>query len=629
MNFIPRSKPSASFELSAIKAIELAAAKRPGVISLAQGIPGGNTPKIITDFVIEKIRAGVCDKYSLTTGLSELREEIALSLERDDLHYNSETEIIVTVGSIEGITASLLALTSPGDEVLVPSPTYASYLGAISLARCTPRFIELDEDNNFDFDVRAIERSITRNTRAILYCSPNNPTGTLYSEAKTRELLRLAERHNLTVLIDEVYKDFYYTSDKHFTPASLPEARSRVVRICSFSKAFAMTGWRVGFLHADQSLVQQILKYHDAMVTCAPVVSQYAAIAALRNSDTLLATFLDEYRARRNMTLAALDRMSAWLDYQTPKATYFAFPRVKDSVPLARDSTRLAYDILDRAAVAVVPGVAFGPTGESHLRICYGRERDVLETGLARLESYFSGARSRVVVDLGQSTPQRAPSSRSPWIRKSARWMLALAAKLFLLRNRPIVIGVAGTRGKTVFKRTILENLVAVGPARATILSYNTETGLPLSILNLKTPQTSAEKLAFPLALLSRALFFRDPSRFLVLEYGISTRSDAKLLRSICTPNWLILTHLSPSDPSLSHSEILAGIADLSCAVGSKHLIWPATVSNEVRSVLPELITELSFAEASEENPEGKCESALGAIAASKVLLGVLRGQAS
>lgn len=358
---IINSSKRAQFELSAIKRIELAAAKIPGAISLAQGIPYFNTPDVITDFVCEAIQKHKCDKYTLTTGLPTLREEISLSLAEDKLKYDPESEIIITVGSIEGITASLLALTEPGDEVIVPSPSYASYTGCIYLAGCTPKFSALDEDKNFDFSIEQIEKNITRKTSAILFCSPNNPTGTVYSEKNTLEILKLAEKHDLAVILDEVYKDFYYSGETHFTAASVDSVRNRIVRVCSFSKAFAMTGWRVGFLHADKLLCERILKYHDSMVTCAPVASQYAALAALRYGEPYLKDFIGRLKVKRDYTIEALDKMSPWLDYQLPNAAYFVFPRIKNTVPLSNNSTALAYDILDKAKLALVPGLAFGP----------------------------------------------------------------------------------------------------------------------------------------------------------------------------------------------------------------------------------------------------------------------------
>ncbi|MBN8547970.1 MAG: aminotransferase class I/II-fold pyridoxal phosphate-dependent enzyme [Deltaproteobacteria bacterium] len=572
---LARPPQAQGFELSPIKAMELAASKIPGVISLAQGIPSFKTPEVIKRFVHEKIDQGLCDKYSLTLGLAELREEIALSLQKENLRYDPESEIIVTAGSIEGITASVLASTEPGDEVIVPSPTYASYRGSLAIGGCVTRYVELDEDNNFDFHVERVREAITRRTKAILYCSPNNPTGTLYSEAKTRAIIDLAIKNDLTVIIDEVYKDFYYTADKHFTPALIPEARDRVIRVCSFSKAFAMTGWRVGFVHADAARIRKILKFHDAMVTCAPVVSQYAAIAALRFGDPFLAEFKQEFKRRRDYAISMLDQLSHVLDYQLPRATYFVFPRIKDIVPLAKDSHKLAYDILEKARVAVVPGTAFGPSGESHIRMTYGKEMEDLQEAFHRLQDYFTGIRSKASSTPAANATPAAPAADKP-LRACAKKALALASRIYLRRNHSLIVGIAGTRGKTVFKRTITELLREHFPTRANFLSYNTDIGLPLAILNLDNPRTAMQKAIFPLRLAAKALFGREREKVLVLEYGVGSPGDAKALLRIARPTWLVVSDIASPDPSINTDAMRSEIAELIKATPMKKVIWCA-----------------------------------------------------
>jgi aminotransferase len=506
--------------------------------------------------------------------LAELREEIALSLQKENLTYDPETEIIVTAGSIEGLTASVLASTEPGDEVIVPSPTYASYRGSLGIGGCIPRYVELDEDNNFDFHVDRVREAITRKTKAILYCSPNNPTGTLYSEEKTRAIIDLAIRHNLTVIIDEVYKDFYYTADKHFTPASIPEARDRVIRVCSFSKAYAMTGWRVGFVHADANRIRKILKFHDAMVTCAPVVSQYGAIAALRFGEPFLEEFKREFKRRRDYAISMLDQMSHVLDYQLPRATYFVFPRIKDTVPLAQNSTKLAYDILERARVAVVPGIAFGPSGEAHVRMTYGKEMEDLQEAFKRLQEYFSGARR--VVGIGHTAPATQTNQKKTAYRAAVTASLATASRLYLRRNHSLIVGIVGTRGKTVFKRTISEMLRQHFPTRANFLSYNTEIGLPLAILNLDNPRSSKQKLFFPWKLAAKALAGKESGKILVLEYGVASAGDADALLRIARPDWLIVSDISAPDPSLNADVVRDEIKKLVEATPQDHVLWSA-----------------------------------------------------
>lgn len=558
------------FELSPIKAMELAASKVPNVISLAQGIPSFPTPQVIKDFVTEKINQGLCDKYSLTIGLSELREEISQTLLKEGLQFDPETEILATAGSIEGITAALLSLTSPGDEIILPSPSYVSYQGAIGIARCKAVFAPLDEDNNFDFDLEAMQRAITPKTKVILYCSPNNPTGTLFSEEKTRKIVDLAEKHDLTIVVDEVYKDFYYSNDKHFSAMHIPAARKRVIRVCSFSKSYAMTGWRIGFVHADKSLLQGMLKFHDAMVTCAPVVSQYAAIAALRFGETYLENFRNIFRERRDYTIKILDSLSHILDYQLPRAAYFAFPRIKDTVPFSNNSKKLAYDILDKVALALVPGSAFGPSGESHLRISFGREKRDLEEGLARFQAYFNKTDR---IPAANSAVHEVAKPTNGFIKKWGIEFLGTCARIKLSKSKPLIIGIAGLKGKTVHKRFITEVLGKEKSVRSNILSYNTSIGFPLSVLNIDNPAKNKSYVKFLLKVLNRTFLPQQEQEILVLEYGILSTEDSENLMAIAKPDWLVLTEITGGD-IIGVDAAAEGIENLSKCVPPENILW-------------------------------------------------------
>ncbi len=624
---------ASEFKLSPIKAIEIAASKIARSVSLAQGIPSFATPDCIRDFVFERVRAGMCDKYSLTNGLLELREEISLTLQREGIYADPERDIIVTAGSIEGITASLLALTEPGDEVLLPSPTYTSYIGALHVARCMPKFVPLNEERNFEFDLHRLEKAISDRTKVLLYCSPNNPTGTIYHEQNIRGLCALAQKHGLIVIIDEVYKDFYYVEQPHFSPAQLAEMREHVVRVCSFSKAFAMTGWRVGFLATNDHFASQILKYHDAMVTCAPVVSQYAGLAALRYGEPFLKMCQESLRRRREFTIQKLDELSQLLDYQVPQATYFVFPRVKDTVPFARDSHRLAYDILEKTGLALVPGVAFGPTGESHLRINFGRSDEELTDGLGRFAEYLTHARAP-----RHSAPhsQRQSTTRGTrgWIRRCAAKLLGVGARLYLHRNSPTIIGIVGARGKTVAKRVITEALARKAPTRMSILSYNTEIGLPLSVLQLTLPRSVGEFFSFARRYCTQSFLARSREQFLVLEYGFGSADEAKTLLDIVRPDWLVLTGLSQLDPSIPSDPFIEGVNIIASAVSVERIIWPADdcKSQELSSALLErnsikLPDEQSFETTYARHvvaSEHRTEGARFALGAASLLLSML-----
>ncbi len=545
--------PDEQIELSPIKAIEIKAARLPDVVSLAQGIPSFDTPEPIKRYVAEKMAEGACAKYSLTPGLPQLRELISEALLAEGMSYDPDGEIIVTCGAIEAISATLLSSVERDDEVLVASPTYASYLPAIRIAGATPRFVPLKEEANFDLDPDAFAHAVNRHTRAILLSNPNNPTGTIYSTAEMQRLMRIAEEHNLLVITDEVYKDFLYTDEPAGNPTLFPECRDRVVRVCSFSKAYGMTGWRVGFLHTARARAAEILKVHDALVTCAPVVSQYAAIAALEQGSPFVEEFRAAFRERRARIIERLDALPEIFDYQPPNASYFAFPRIKDTVPLARDSRALAENILERARVALVPGSAFGPTGESHLRFCYARELSDIDNAFDRLSDYFSGRTVRTGASPAAAGSKRglvqADRKRSATVRRrlGLRALQALA-RLYLLRRKPHVVAIAGGRGKTVLKRTLTEILSSRYRTRANPLSYNTEIGLPLAILDTGF---DTQNIASVMRGMSRAVWrvlFPDPVEVLVLELGARQPGDMAQLLRVVQPDVAVVTPLGLND---------------------------------------------------------------------------------
>lgn len=533
--------------LSPIKDVELQASRLPGVVSLAQGIPSFDTPEPIKRFVQQRMAEGACARYSVSPGLPQLREAIADALRADGMHYDPDREILVTVGSIEAIAATLLASIDAGDEVLVVSPTYASYLPAIRLAGGIARFVPLNEDANFDLDPDAITAAVSRRTRALLVCNPNNPTGTVFSRAQTLRMLRVAEEHDLLVISDEVYKEFVYGEQGVFSAAMEPAARERVVRVCSFSKAYGMTGWRVGFLHGPAERVSDVLTVHDALVTCAPVVSQYAALAALEQGEPFIAEFRAELRRRRDHVIDRLDALPHVFDYQKPNASYFVFPRVKDTVRWARDSRRLAAELLEQARVAVVPGIAFGPTGEAHLRLCYARPAADIDLAFDRLTDFFAGRPARGAVSASNVFPATA-ADVSHTLRRRGVALLRHLARVRLRRLRPTVVAITGSQGKTVMKRTLQELLARRFRVRANPLSYNTDVGLPLAILGCEIDTRRPLALAAGFA---RALWSAGAARarvdVMVLELGVRAAGDMRAHLEIVRPDVVIVTPLVAS----------------------------------------------------------------------------------
>jgi aminotransferase len=344
------------------------------------------------------LRRGVVSKYSLTPGLPELRELIEYSLERENMYYDWQKEILVTAGAIEAITATILTLTREGDEIIIPEPTYTSYKEVIKLAGCKPVFVPLDENKNWAFDFDKFRQAVTNKTKAIFYCNPNNPTGTIYTKEQLLQLADLAQKNGLYIISDEVYKDFIFDKTKIFSLAEIKELRKSVIRIFSFSKVFAMTGWRVGYLHSDESIVREIIKVHDSLVTCAPVISQYAAMGALEMRDIDFKGFIDKYKNKRDLTSQRLQKLSSVFDFVIPQGAYYAFPKIMPAIDPNNklkilnkrgevDSWKFVMWLLKETQVATVPGVAFGETGEGHIRINFGRSEESINEAFDRIEN--------------------------------------------------------------------------------------------------------------------------------------------------------------------------------------------------------------------------------------------------
>jgi len=401
MHEFPRTK---NLRLSIIKQIEQRASVYPDAISLAQGIPSFDTPECIKRRVENALKRGVVSKYSLSYGLPELRELIEQSLARENMFYDWQKEIVVTAGSIEGITATILAITEPGDEIIIPEPTYTSYREVIVLAGCVPVFVPLNEEKGWAFEIEKYRSAITPKTKAIFYCNPNNPTGTIYSKEQLLDLAKLAEEHDLFLISDDVYKDFNFgdnSSEKIFSLAEVKSLRKRLIRLYSFSKVYAMTGWRVGYLHADEEIVKEIIKVHDCLVTCAPVISQYAAMGALEMGERDVVQFNSEYIKRLNLTMRRLDELKKYLSYVKPQGAYYAFPKINpenfsdkfliknERGEVMVNSWEFALDLLEKTQVAIVPGFAFGPNGEGHFRINFGRSEEDLNRAFDRIDKYF------------------------------------------------------------------------------------------------------------------------------------------------------------------------------------------------------------------------------------------------
>jgi len=383
--------------------MELLAAKIPDVVSLAQGIPSFDTPDVVKKAAIKALNRGVVAKYSLTYGLPELRETIEQKLAESEMYYDFEKEIIATAGSIEAITASLISIiNSKKDEVILFSPSYASYCEAIKVAAGRPIFVNLIEADGWRIDFKNLARRINNRTAAIIICNPNNPTGTIFPKEDLLKIAELAWKRKIFIICDEVYKNFIYDNEvTFFSLAQIPQLRKIVIRVFSLSKIYAMTGWRIGFLHSDEENVSEIVKVHDSLVTCSPVISQYAAISALDFADKEIEEFRQKYQERRDLICRHLDDLPEFFSYQKPQGAYFIFPKIiqyKEVRPpmeveppkIKSASWRFAIDLLKKARVAVVPGLAFGPSGEGHIRMSFGRSEKDINEAMRRIKEYFN-----------------------------------------------------------------------------------------------------------------------------------------------------------------------------------------------------------------------------------------------
>jgi aminotransferase len=357
------------------------------VAFLSWAKPTRDTPQHIKEAAAKAIFDGLTGGYSENSGLSQLREEIAEKLHRDN-HVNANAgQIIVTIGAIEGLAAAVMAVVDPGDEVILPTPTYSTHIRQVQIASGNPVLVPLIEEEAFRLDIDNIRKSITPRTRAIMFCTPSNPTGTVFPEQDLRKLSEIALEHDLQIITDEAYEYFTFDGQKHFSIASIPEMKENAISTYTFTKTYAMTGWRIGYLHTHEEMIPQITKAHIPFSICAPVVSQYAALAALQGAQDCIAEFRNHYLAARNLMCERLDRLDHVFEYHKPDGSYLMFPRI--IVEEGRDSTAFCKRLLREARVSATPGIAFGPTGQGHLRLSFCVPQEMINKAFDRMEKYF------------------------------------------------------------------------------------------------------------------------------------------------------------------------------------------------------------------------------------------------
>ena len=383
----PLSKQVVGIAPSGIRKFFDVVSEMKDAISLGVGEPDFDMPWRVREKGIHTLEKGKTF-YTSNAGLKELKIEICKYLNRTvHVDYDYNKEVIVTVGGSEGIDIAMRAMLDPGDEVLIPQPSYVSYLPCTILAGGTPVVIPLKEENEFKLTAEELEAAITPKTKLLVLPFPNNPTGSIMTKEDLEPIVALVEKYDLYVLSDEIYSELSYKGE-HVSIASFPGMKERTILINGFSKGFAMTGWRLGYACGPKLIIEQMLKIHQYAIMCAPTNSQYAAVEALRNCEEDVQEMREAYNQRRRYLVSALKKMG--LQCFEPYGAFYIFPSIKE---FGMTSEEFATRFLEEEKVAVVPGTAFGDCGEGFLRISYAYSIENLKEAIGRLERFVKRLR--------------------------------------------------------------------------------------------------------------------------------------------------------------------------------------------------------------------------------------------
>ena len=386
----PLAKQVVELKPSGIRKFFDLVAEMPDAISLGVGEPDFDTPWHIRDEGIYSLEKGRTF-YTSNSGLKELKQEICYYLKRKlDLSYNFATDVIVTVGGSEAIDIALRAMINPGEgeEVLIPQPSYVSYEPCAILAGAKPVIIELKNENEFRLTAQELEDAITDKTKILILPFPNNPTGAIMERKDLEEIAKVIEKHDIFVISDEIYSELSYNED-HVSIACIPGMKERTILINGFSKAYAMTGWRLGYACGPEAIITQMTKIHQFAIMCAPTTSQYAAVEALKNGDEDVAMMREAYNQRRRYLMHSFKEMG--LPCFEPFGAFYVFPCIKE---FGMTSEEFAEKLLNTEKVAVVPGTAFGDCGEGFLRISYAYSLEDLKVAIERLKRFVEKLRA-------------------------------------------------------------------------------------------------------------------------------------------------------------------------------------------------------------------------------------------
>lgn len=377
------SKVAQAYPASGIRRMFDLAANYDDVVSLCLGEPNFVTPAHIKDAAKEAIDQGLTH-YTPNAGLTELREAVAAKYMREyHLKYSVEN-VMITAGAMEALYLSMLTSLDPGDEIIVPDPCFPAYLGQIALLGIKAVRVPLLESNQFKLKAKDVEKAITPKTKAILLNSPNNPVGSVLSKGDLESLAEVALRHNLLVFSDDVYEKIIYDDQPYYCIAQIPEMKERTIVINSFSKTYAMTGWRVGYLLANEELVGRMPRIQEGIVACLPAFVQKAAAVALEGSDEPISEMVASYTKKRFILIDGLLEIPG-LTCQKPEGTFYAFPNIK---AYGKSSLEFAEELLEKAGVVTVPGSAFGALGEGYLRLSFAGSDDSLREATRRIREH-------------------------------------------------------------------------------------------------------------------------------------------------------------------------------------------------------------------------------------------------
>jgi len=377
--------------ISAIKDMAMLSARVEGAASLTWGLPSFRTPEYIRrgvkQYLDEDLDAG---KYTLPDGLPELRELVVAKHKAiTGIDVDADENVMITAGNMQGLNTLFHTMLDPGDEIILTDPCFASHIQQINLFLGKVVYWPLDENYNWSLDIDLLPDLITDKTQAIVLVSPSNPTGKIFSKDKLIRVGEIAKQHNILIITDDPYSDFVYDNrNKYFNLASVEAFKERIVYLYSFSKSYAMSGWRLAYMVMPAELKREALKVHDATMICAPRISQLAGIVALSQPSGHKQEFETILNSRRELICQRLDNIPHVFAHQKPEGAYYIFPKI---ITAHTNSKEFAIDLLNNARVTVTPGSAFGPSGEHHVRMAYCVDEDTINLAFDRIEKYYKG----------------------------------------------------------------------------------------------------------------------------------------------------------------------------------------------------------------------------------------------